>query len=53
MISSIEGAGAGGDASEWPQELWNEEYMPGILKHELKRRGKPIPAVLQSQKYDK
>jgi Protein of unknown function (DUF3800) len=32
--------------------IWDERYMLGLLKHELKRRGKPIPADLQSEKYD-
>ena len=27
--------------------IWTEKYMLGILKHELKRRGKPIPDDLQ------
>jgi hypothetical protein len=30
--------------------IWNEDYMLGLLKHELRRRGKPIPADLQSEK---
>jgi hypothetical protein len=43
--------------SAWPFNvyhlgIWNEEYMLGVVKHELRRRGKPIPADLQSEKYD-
>jgi len=43
--------------SAWPFNvyrlgIWTEEYMLGLLKLELKRRGKPIPADLQSEKYD-
>jgi hypothetical protein len=32
--------------------IWTEDYMLGVLKHRLRRRGKPIPADLQSKKYD-
>jgi hypothetical protein len=43
--------------SAWPFNvyhlgIWTEEYMLGLLKHELKRRGKPIPADLQSKNHD-
>jgi hypothetical protein len=31
--------------------IWTEEYMLGLLKHELRRRGKPIPDDLQREKY--
>ena len=31
--------------------IWTEEYMLGLLKHELRRRGKPIPDDLQRAKY--
>jgi hypothetical protein len=40
--------------SAWPFDvyhlgIWTEEYMLAILKHELKRRGKPIPPDLTLQ----
>jgi hypothetical protein len=43
--------------SAWPFKahhlgIWTEEWMKGLLKFELKRRGKPIPVELQSEKYD-
>jgi hypothetical protein len=42
--------------SGWPFNVyhigvWDEEYMLGLLKHELRRRGKPIPDDLQDDKY--
>lgn len=41
--------------SPWPFNvyhlgIWDEDYMLGLLKHELKRRGKPIPGYLQCVK---
>jgi hypothetical protein len=39
--------------SGWPFDvyhlgIWTEDYMLGVLKHELRRRGKPIPPDLES-----